>query len=88
MLDQFDAIENKDYDLLNVQQVRKQGVITMENKSSHVLRVLNQFDPIENKYYLLTNVGQQIKPGRGGGVKHTKEYWGGLRSPLWRQAVA
>ena len=25
MLDQFDAIENKDYDLLNVQQVRKQG---------------------------------------------------------------
>ena len=25
MFDQFDAIENKDYDLLNVQQVRKQG---------------------------------------------------------------
>jgi hypothetical protein len=31
---------------------------------------------IKNEDYLLRNVAQQIKPGQGGGVKHTKEYLG------------
>ena len=38
------------------------------------MRILDQFEPIENEDYLMLNVEHQIKPGRGGGVKHAKEY--------------
>ena len=50
------------------------GIVTTDNRSSVIIRILNQFDAIENIDYLLHNVVQQIKPGRGGGAKHTIEY--------------
>ena len=50
------------------------GIITIENDSAKILRIINQFEPIENIDYLLDNVVEQIKPGRGGGTKYKKEY--------------
>jgi hypothetical protein len=73
-IDNFLDLVEEDKICIPHEYLIKYGVITMENKSSHVLRVLNQFDPIENKDYRLTNVGQPVKQG---GIVIKKEYWGG-----------
>ena len=72
-IDNFLDLVEKDTICIPHEYLIKYGVITT-NRSNNVLQMLDQFDPIENKDYLLLNVQQQIKPGRGGGVKHTKEY--------------
>ena len=70
-IDKFLDLVEKDEICIPHELLIEYGVITTENKSSHVLRVLNQFDPIENEDYQLTNVGQFRTQG-GTGIK--KEY--------------
>ena len=70
-IDNFLNLVDKDEICIPHKYLIEYGIITTENKSSHIIRLLNQFEPIENVDYQLTNVGQLRTQG-GSGIK--KEY--------------